>query len=243
MKRLILTLCLVCAITTRAQDAAGTFTIATPSTAGATSYASGAFTPAAGTLLVAFVLGAATVATGTMTDSQSLGFTKVNSALFGTNANTLYCFVSNALAANASMTVTFDCTGDTATGADIHVYAVSGMTKLGLAAIRQSAKQENITAGTTPAPVFSISALTDNLTLGAVTVGANPAAMTPPTGWTEGADDGFNTPSAGQESVFRNSGFTGTTVTWGSTLGGAISGGALIVELDTSSQRNYLHFF
>jgi hypothetical protein len=57
--------------------------------------------------------------------------------------------------------------------------------------------------------------------------------MTPPTSWTEDSDNGYSTPTAGQESVSRVSGFTGTTVTWGGTSATAF--GDIIVEIDTSS--------
>jgi hypothetical protein len=48
-------------------------------TAQATGYASNAFTPAAGDLLVVFVAASGTDDRGTMTDSQGLGFTKIAS--------------------------------------------------------------------------------------------------------------------------------------------------------------------
>jgi len=209
-----------------------THAISTASTAGGTSYASGAFTPAADDLLVAFVFATSTVATGTMTDSQSLGFTKVTSAVKGGTAHTLYAFVANALAAASSMTVTFDCTGDPASGAIVQVARIAGMSKTGLTAILQSAKLENQSAGGTPTATFPASALTGNPTLGAVGNGTNPATVTNPSGWTERADDGYSVPDAGQEYVSRDSGFTGTVITWGSTSASTFCD--LIVELDAS---------
>ena len=209
-----------------------THAISTASTAGGTSYASGAFTPAADDLLVAFVFATSTVATGTMTDSQSLGFTKVTSAVKGGTAHTLYAFVANALAAASSMTVTFDCTGDPASGAIVQVARIAGMSKTGLTAILQSAKLENQSAGGTPTATFPASALTGNPTLGAVGNGTNPATVTNPSGWTERADAGYSVPDAGQEYVSRDSGFTGTVITWGSTSASTFCD--LIVELDAS---------
>ena len=216
-----------------AQAAAVTHAVTTTSTANTTSYASGAFTPAANDLLVAFVVASATTATGTMTDSQGLGFTKVTSRVYNSSAETIYLFVANNLAAASSMTVTFDCTGDAATGVVIFVARVSGMTRTGTAAIRQSSGQNNLTAGTTPAPVFAAAALTGNPTLGVVGNLSNPAALTEPTGWTERGDTGFASPTRGGEYVSRDSGFTGTTITWGSA--GATAKGDISVELDTSA--------
>lgn len=232
------TLCLLFILAVSAAPASAatvTHRIATASTSNVTSYASGAFTPAAGDLLIAFVVASGTVATGTMTDSQSLGFTKVTSALKASSVDTVYAFVSNNLAANSSMTVTFDCTGDAATGAVIFVASVSGMLRAGLNAIAQSAIQENQAASGTPAPAFTNAVNTNNPTLGSVGNGSNPAGMTPPSSWTEDAagDTGYNTPPTGGEYAFRNSGFTGTTITWGSTSATAF--GAIILELETRS--------
>ena len=212
--------------------AAVTLGVTSVDTNNTNSYATGAFTPAANDLLVAFVAAPATVATGTMTDSQSLGFTKVTSALGNSSADTGYLFVANALAAASSMTVTFDCTGDNATGAAINVFLVSGMTRVGTSAVLQTAKAENQGAGGTPAATFGASCLTGNPTIGMVANAANPAALTFPTNWIERDDTGFANPTRGMETVSRDSGFTGTTITWGGTSATAFL--VLIAELDTS---------
>ena len=205
----------------------------TASSSNTTSYASTAFTPLANDLLVVFVTASGTVAAGTMTDSQSLGFTKITSALKNASADTIYLFIANALAAASSMTVTFDCTGDAATGADIQVAGVASMTRTGSIASLQTAKQENQASGGTPAPSFAASAQTGNPTLGVVGNSTNPAGMTTPTNWIERDDTGHNTPTTGAEYVSRDSGFTGTTITWGSTSASAF--GDIIVELDTTA--------
>ncbi len=212
--------------------AAVTHRVSTASSSNVTSYASGSFTPAADELLVAFVTASGTIAGAAMSDSQGLTFSLIKKARKASNADTIYLFVANRLAANSAMTVTFDCTADAATGAIIQVAGVSGMTRTGADAVRQTAISENVASGT-PAPAFSASALTGNPTLGVVGNGANPAGMTTPTSWTEKDDTGYTTPATGAEYVSRDSGFTGTTVTWGSSSGTAF--GAIIVELDSSA--------
>lgn len=237
----LVTLALIAVVTfsvgpTRVSAAAVvTHGIMASSTAAATSYATGSFTPAAGDLLVAFVYGSATVAAGTMTDSQGLGFTKVTSAVKSGSGDTGYLFIANNLAAASSMTVTFDCTGDAASGAIIFVARVSGMSKTAAAAALQTAKQENQAAAGTPSPSFASSANTNNPTLGFVFNNSNPAAMTPPVNWTEDAngDDGYLTPTSGGEYVYRNSGFNSTNIQWNSTSATAF--GDIIVELDSSA--------
>lgn len=223
---------LVLGLSMSSRGAAITHRVATASTSNATSYASGSFTPAGGDLLIAFVVASGTTATGTMTDSQSLGFTKITSALKATSADSIYAFVSNNTAASSAMTVTFDCTGDAATGSIIFVASVSAMFRVGLDAIAQSAVQENQAAGGTPAPSFINSVNTNNPTLGCVGNSSNPATVTPPSSWAENAsgDTGYNTPPTGGEYAYRDSGFTGTTITWGGTSATAF--GDIILELD-----------
>ena len=210
-----------------------THRVSTASTTNATSYASGSFTPGANELLVVLVIAGATADAGVVTNSQGITFTKVDHAVYRSSNDRCYIFVADSLASAVSQTVTFACAGDQANGAVILVAGVSGMTLLGASAIRQSAKQENGAAAGTPAPAFGAACLTGNPTLGVMGNGANPAGMTPPGSWNEGADTGYNTPASGAEYVHRNSGFTGTTVTWGSSSGTAF--GALIVELDSSA--------
>lgn len=215
--------------------------VATVDTTNTTSYAFGAFTPALSDLLVVLVATNGSVdptAAGTVTDNQSGTYHKVTISLNSGSSGTNYIFIRNQLVQSAvSHTLTFTCTGDAATGFTGLVYSVAGMTRAGSSAVRQSAIQSNQAAGTTPAPAFAVAALTGNVCIGLVGALANPPAITPPSGWTEPAspafDVGHTTPNAGAEGCHINSGFTGTTVTWGSTSSGAY--GDIIVELDTTT--------
>lgn len=212
--------------------AACSLAVKSQSTTDGTSFATGAWTPAANDLLLAFVVASGTVATGSFSTSAGTTFTKVTSALKNTSADTIYCFIANALSSASSQTATFDCTGDSATGACITVIAISGMTRTGASAIKQSKVISNH-ASATPAITFDTSALTGNPTLGVIGNATQPPGLTPPTSWTEINDDGYLTPATGIETVSRNSGFTGTTITWGSSSGTAWGG--IIVELDASA--------
>jgi hypothetical protein len=212
------------------------FEVDTTSSSNTNSYASGSFAVAVGDLIVVFVTATATVAAASMTDSLGeVTFTKITSALKASSGDTLYLFISNGFATStSSRTVTFDCTGDNATGCIITAYSITGMSKAGSAAVRQSAIQSNQAAAGTPAPAFTNAALTGNPTLGMVGNAATAApSMTEASGWTEGSDSAYSTPSTGQETIGRASGFTGTTITWGSTSATAF--GDIIVELDASS--------
>lgn len=216
--------------------ATATFAVVDPDTANTDTYPVLTFTPAVDDLIVVFAKFAASVEPGAVfdaTDDQSGTYVKILTALFDTSAHSLVCLVREQLVTSAvGHIITVTCIGDASTGNISAVYRVAGMSRTGSSAVRQSAKQNNTAAGT-PAPAFPAAALTGNVTLGAVADTTNPTAITPPTSWTEGQDSGHATPAHGMESVFRNSGFTGTTITWGSATAAAFA--SMIVELDTST--------
>jgi len=189
-------------------------------------------TPAAGDLFIV-VCGVSvnTNTAPTCSDNNGGTYSLITTARKATSADTMSVFVRNQFLTNTTSTTVTVATGSNTSGA-VHVIAVSGMFRTALDAIVKSARQENQAAGT-PAPAFSASALTGNLTVGAVCNATNPAGMTTPTNWLERQDTGFSTPSIGLETVTRDSGFTGTTVTWGSASASAYC--SLIVELDASA--------
>lgn len=202
-----------------------TFAVSTASSTDGTSYTTASFSPAANDLLVVFITATATAADGSVTDSTSEE-TFVRFAISGksTYADTLYVFVGNGkTTSTTSRTITFDCTGDAATGAIVTVYRVSNMLSVGASAIAQYAAQSNQTAATTPAPAFAVAANTNQPVIGVVFNATNPATVTEPSSWTEDSDNGYATPTAGQEAAHINGGFTGTTVTWGSTSASAFT--------------------
>lgn len=215
--------------------ATATLGVGTASTSNSANYTSGSFTPAAGDLLVVFVVATATAADGSMTNSGTdLGWSIARTETKAASADKLWMFVADTLVpASAATTVTFSCTGDNATGAVVTVVRVAGMQRSGLSAILQVDGLSD-QASAVPSLSFASSVLTENPTLGFIAEATNPAGLTPPTGWTELSDTGFNTPTTGSEVVSRDSGFTGTTITWGNTTGSVWGG--IIAELDTSAQ-------
>lgn len=207
--------------------------VATVSTSNTNIYTSASFTPAADDLLVAFINVSDTTDAGAISDSLGGTWTLVTEATRGGLVHKFWAYVRDALSDGSAMTVTIDVTGDNGTGAHIVVERIAGMSRTGSAAIRQSKVQNNGSGGNTPTVTFDAACLTGNVTLGAVANNSNPAGLTPPTNWNELADVGYATPNNGVESVNRDSGFTGTAMTWGSTS--ATQFGAIIIELDTSA--------
>lgn len=191
-------------------------------------------TPAVGGLLIAVSLNTGSVADGTLTDDQGGTYTKITQALKAASVDKMVLWVRDQLVTSSVLFSVTNAPGAT-TGGNVNVYEISGMTRSGPEAIRQTAIQENQAAAGTPAPAFTYAALTGNLTLAYCANGTNPATVTEPTGWVERRDNGYATPPTGWETASRNSGFTGTTVTWGSTSASAFC--SLIVELNGDPPR------
>lgn len=234
-----LVFCFLSLFTARISSASITVTAVTgtASTTNASTYASGSFTPAANDVLLVFVTSSGTAAAGTMTDSQSLGFTSVTSALKNSSADIVQVFISNAKATATSMTVTFHTSGGNASGCIIQPVRLAGMLRVGASAIKQSAVTANHASGAAPAFTFGSAALTGNAVLSLVGNSTSPPGITVPAGstptWTQGSNLGYSTPTTGGEWTFANSGFTGTTLTWGSTSASAY--GVIGVEVDASA--------
>lgn len=211
-----------------------TYRGSTTSSTDTTSYASSSFTPGAGSTLVVFVVASDTTTdAGGMSDSQSLGWVKVNKTLFNTSTSEVLVFVSQKRTANSSMTVTFDCTGDAATGCAIMVYEITGITRSGWSAVRQFNSAANQAGGGTP-DVGLYTVVSSNIVLGCVGNLSSPAGLTVPgSGAVEDADVGYSTPTTGAEVVSRTGSTTGG-LTWGSTSATAFA--AVALEIDASAE-------
>jgi hypothetical protein len=203
----------------------------------ASTYTTGAAVPTASDLLIGIVGAAATVdpAAFTSSDAGKTDFTKITSAVFNSSANTAYAFVADQLADADSQTFTFDCTGDQAFGCNLCVLAVSGMTNVGAAAVRQFKIVENVdsTVVATPEVIFDAVCLTGNPTIFIVSKTVN-LGVTTPTNWTERHNQGHATPNSRLMVDTRDSGFTGDTITAGGTAGTSLYC-VIGLELDASA--------
>lgn len=150
----------------------------------------------------------------------------------GANPSRLWAFVGVDFEEPLARTYTVTLkTSGTALSTFWGVYRVSGMKRAGFGAVRQVANQDNGSAAGTPAPVFPAACLTDNPVIGLFSNASNPAGVTEPAGFTETIDTGGATPAEGYQMVFRNFGFTGTTLTWGGASATVFA--ARAIELDT----------
>jgi hypothetical protein len=115
------------------------------------------------------------------------------------------------------------------TGIELVVVAISGMTVAGILAILQSAETNNGVAGVATV-TLATAALTQNMTLVGLANLTNPPGLTAPAGWTNRQNVGQATP-IGLIVATRDSGFTGTAITWGSNP--ATNWAGLAVELNS----------
>lgn len=195
---------------------------------------SASFTPAVGDLIVVVTGHSGYTGSVAPTDDNSDGFgtySLAKSSMCRSSADRVQIWVRDALVGAAAATVVSIAPGTT-TGGGLRPLKVTGMSRAGASAIRQVGGQDD-TAAATPAPSFPGAALTTNPLVGLVMNASNAAALSAPSGWSESFDQGYNTPTSGLECVTRDSGETGTTITWGSSSATAF--GSVIVELDASS--------
>jgi hypothetical protein len=221
--------------------AAAALEVVTPDT-GNTPNPSGAFSPAVDDLLVVFVtkeasaLAAPMVSADLTSSVAPTGFTLIRTAGYLASASHMAVFVADALCTNTtSRTVTIASGADPGAGSNICVVAVSGMTRVGADAVRQSGVLTDQATGI-PSLTFDTGvALTTNLILGAIGVPDGTPALTAPASFNELADTGYTTGSAnGIEVVHRDSGHTSQTVAW-QTASATGTWGGIILELDTSA--------
>lgn len=218
--------------------AAITHLLATSTTQNTGQYSTNLFTPAASSLLFAFVSASGTDASNPWLEISTQSwkrFTLVTSAPWASGANRLYAFVANGPVSTASaLKAFFDCSQNAATACVIQIAQVTGMSRIGLDAIRQIAAVDSEGAtSTTPVCTWAVSTLTANACIAAVGYTSSIAQVTPMTNWTERSDVGVVTPSTACEYMSRDSGNVSTTVSTGAAVN---SGHAMIaLELNTST--------
>lgn len=204
-------------------------------------------TPAVGDLIVV-IAGTSGLAGGTtsVSDDQTPAgaYTQIDVDYTGfSTTGVLTAWVRTALITAASSTV-FTAAQASSSGGGLSVLRISGMSIVGLGAVRGCGGQSSGGAGTTPAPVLlgrvgstfsgTQAALTANVMISAVCNGATGASMTVRSSpaYTEDFDNGYSTPSTGLCVSHINSGETASTITWGSTSATAFA--SIAFELDVS---------
>ena len=192
---------------------------------------------------IAFLVNTGETTAPTFSDNAGDGGTwadcGLGAILKNTSADAMWVYVRDRPFGASAITLTYT-PGATDTGGGYFVYLLGlsgggagGPSRYGLPSIRQIVRQANKASGVTPNPAFAVNALPGNVIIGAVFSGTNGASVTQPSGFTESSDTGYTVPAAGLETVHQLSGFSGTTVTWGSAPASAYCD--VIVEIDVGT--------
>ena len=195
---------------------------------------SATFSPAANTLLVAFASVSGNTQTApTMTDNQGGTYTLVGQAYWSGGSNNMFAFVRDSLVATKISTkLTLDT--DTNTAGEIEILAFTGMTKTGAAAVRQIYGAGNQTPMTEPTVFFTSNVNSSDPTITAVaSADVSGLGSVPATGWSERKDTYQSSPTTGLETATKDSGFSGSTITYAATTDTSYA--VMGIELDTST--------
>lgn len=182
------------------------------STSNSATYAFAAFTPTANAVLVVMVFASGTVAAAPTITGTGLTWNRLGSNQLYNATNTAYAFWAKTGAAPGSTTITFDCTGDNATGAVMGVFQFTDAD----VATAVSVKQFKFSATTAANPTITFDAAMGTLNGYAAAFGLprNPPTSAAPASWTETFDTGYGTPTSGGSGAYRAGGETGSTVTF-----------------------------
>lgn len=197
-----------------------------------------AITPAVNDLFVVFCQAVGNANTApTCSDSNGGTYTRLWTAQSNGSANTLSCFVRNALLPNTTSTTVTVATG-TSTAVEVVVCALTGATAAGTAAISQSATQQNQGSGSTPQAVLpNPTSPYSGILLSALGNMSSPTGVAvTPNGWSSKWDVGQTGCGIAVEA---GAAISNPTVTWGSSSSTAYSVGAVeIVSSPTNAGVN-----
>lgn len=172
-----------------------------------------------------------------VSDNNSDGggsYTKIAGTTFGATVKTCDLWVRNARIGSATSTVfTLADPPGSDTGSGITVGRWTGFSDAGAGIVRQSSPFGTFAAAATPAATFPVAALTGNSVIAVAWNASSTPTLTPPASYTERLDAGYSSPTCGIEYATRDSGETGTTITWGSTS--PTQGVCIVAELQATA--------
>jgi len=183
-------------------------------------------------LLVAVTAHDGQIGSHVVTDDKGGKWDQIIAGLSATSVDSVAIWIRQTRVVT-SATYTVTTTPASSTGGGLQVFAISGMTRAGLAAVRSSGKQDNQTAATTPAPVLSLTPLSTSVIITGLIDGTNGSVnQNPRAGYTERFDAGHNVPATGFATSTLDSGETSATLTFGGTTPSIY--GDVAVELDST---------
>jgi hypothetical protein len=212
MKRLFTILLIAVGAVANSQIAATRPTVGVASTTNTNTYALAAFTPTANSLLVVMVYATGTVITTPTVTGGSLTWTREVIQVIGSNEQAI--FWARVGGSPVSTTITFDCTGDNATGAIVEVVQFTGYDATTNNPIKQAKTSTATTTSTNANVVFATALGTSNGYYITWSAGLAANSSAPPSGWTESNDLAYSTPASNAAGAYRAGGETGTTYTF-----------------------------
>lgn len=191
--------------------------------------------PAVGDLILILVQVSGDSTHSTPTDNNSSGtYTPIGTQL-SVDGRYGQLYIRNSLISSAVSTIFTRETPGSDTGGGLAVIKVTGMSKVGSAAVRQTKQNSQEGTGASPATgTWTSSKLTTNPIVGCLILSAA-ASASPTIGYTELLDTVYLTPDVGIEVQKKDSGDTTNTMTWNFNVTTGRFYGAVGVELDASS--------
>lgn len=190
--------------------------------------------PAVGDLILILVQVSGDSTWSAPTDDQSGTYTPIGTQL-SVNVRYGQLYIRNSLISSAVSTTFTLANPGSDTGGGLAVIKVTGMSKVGSAAVRQTKQNSQQGTGANVATgTWTSSKLTTNPIVGCL-IKDTISGAEPTTGYTELLDTYYLTPDVSIEVQKKDSGDTTNTMTWNSNLVTGRFYGAVGVELDASS--------
>ena len=191
-----------------------------------TSYALASFTPTANRLLVLWAIATGTTAAGSVTNTgTTLTWAKATSVEWGGSAHTIYCFWAQVPASTSASVITFNCTGDAATGCILAIQQYDGHNTN--YPIRQV--KTNLATSATASLTFDSDLLTGNASSAASGLASNTITFGSITSYTASANTTYTTPGTRGGAWYQTGGITSGSIS--STLSGSVQWGMAAVEI------------
>ena len=201
-------------------------------------------TPAVGDLIIIFVQVSGDTTWSSPTDDNSSGtYSLIGVSLDDSSGRYGAVYVRESRIASGASTVFSLANPGTDTGGGLAVVKVTGMSRAGSSAVRQYKQdvQTTITVGFPATGSWTSARLTGNPTIGFLLVPYATPGVDPTSSFTELLETGYGSPNTGIEIQSRNSGDTGSTLTWGTEINSSWS--VMGVELDASNTSNMFLMF
>lgn len=165
-------------------------------------------------------------------------YSQIVNPVKNTSADKMAVYVRTPLIQQPNSTV-FTHNPGASTGGGLSVYAIRGMSKVGAAAVLQSAVQQNQAGGGTPAPVLGVTPQTNNPVIMGVFNATNPGGVTIRSGYTSDVNTGYATPTSGFDTSHLNNAEGSTTLTMGGTSASAFCSFAIEFDMSISTLQNF----